>query len=100
MKDKVILVTGANRGIGLNILQRLDNDGYTVIGTSRSDDGSNLISKHIKSSDGIGLKMDVTDQDSINSAISDFLRTILRVLNPSFFARAIKYLPTFEFAAF
>ena len=37
-KDKVILVTGANRGIGLNILQRLDADGYTVIGTSRSDD--------------------------------------------------------------
>ena len=69
MKNKVILVTGANRGIGLNILQRLDNDGYTVIGTSRSDDGSNLISKHIKSSDGIGLKMDVTDQESINSAI-------------------------------
>ena len=43
MKNKVILVTGANRGIGLNILQRLDNDGYTVIGTYRYDDGSNLI---------------------------------------------------------
>ena len=32
-KDKIILVTGANRGIGLNILQRLDTDGYTHIGT-------------------------------------------------------------------
>ena len=48
MKDKVILVTGANRGIGLNILQRLDTDGYAVIGTSRSDDGKNLISQQIK----------------------------------------------------
>ena len=38
MKDKVILVTGANRGIGLNIIQRLNNDGYTVIGTSRTSD--------------------------------------------------------------
>ena len=70
MKDKVILVTGANRGIGLNILQRLDLDGYTVIGTSRSDDGANIISQQIKNSDGIGLKMDVTDQESINLAIN------------------------------
>ena len=68
-KDKVILVTGANRGIGLNILQRLDTDGYTVIGTSRSDDGMNLISQQIKKSNGAGVKMDVTDQESINLAI-------------------------------
>ena len=71
MKDKVILVTGANRGIGLNIIQRLDNDGYTVIGTSRSDDGANIISQEIKGSNGRGLKMDVTNQESINSAIKE-----------------------------
>ena len=83
-KDKVILVTGANRGIGLNILQRLDIDGYTVIGTSRSDDGADLISQQIKSSNGIGLKMDVTDQESINSAISkikDGFGTIYGLVN-------------------
>ena len=69
MKDKVILVTGANRGIGLDIIKRLDSDGYTVIGTSRTDDGTNIISQEIKNSNGKGLKMDVTDQESINSAI-------------------------------
>ena len=69
MKDKVILVTGANRGIGLDIIKRLDSDGYTVIGTSRTDDGANIISQEIKNSNGKGLKMDVTDQESINSAI-------------------------------
>ena len=69
MKDKVILVTGANRGIGLDIIKRLDSDGYTVIGTSRTDDGADIISQEIKNSNGKGLKMDVTDQESINSAI-------------------------------
>ena len=71
MKDKVILVTGANRGIGLNIIQRLNNDGYTVIGTSRTDDGANIISQEIKSNGGKGLIMDVTNQESINSSIKN-----------------------------
>ena len=71
MKDKVILVTGANRGIGLNIIQRLNDDGYTVIGTSRTDDGANIISKEINSNGGKGLKMDVTNQESIDSAIKN-----------------------------
>ena len=71
MKDNVILVTGANRGIGLNIIQRLNNDGYTVIGTSRTDDGANIISQEITSNGGKGLKMDVTNQESINSAIKN-----------------------------
>ena len=71
MKDKVILVTGANRGIGLNIIQRLNIDGYTVIGTSRTDDGANIISQEINSNGGKGLKMDVTNQESINSAIKN-----------------------------
>ena len=75
-KDKVILVTGANRGIGLNILQRLDTDGYTVIGTSRSDDGKNLISQQIKNSNGAGVEMDVTDQESINLAIKKFKNSL------------------------
>lgn len=34
--DKVALVTGANRGIGLAIAQKLFDDGFTVVGTHRT----------------------------------------------------------------
>ena len=34
--SKVALVTGANRGIGLAIAQKLHDEGFTVVGTHRS----------------------------------------------------------------
>ena len=69
MKDKIVLITGANRGIGHNILQKLDQLGYTVIGTSRSDEGIQKISNSIKNSNGKGVIMDVTNQQSIDNAV-------------------------------
>ena len=40
MKDKKIaLVSGANRGIGKEILIALGKSDYNVIGTSRSEEG-------------------------------------------------------------
>ena len=50
MKDKIILITGANRGIGHNILKKIATYGYTVIGTSRSKDGADLITETLKDS--------------------------------------------------
>ncbi len=47
MKDKVVLITGANRGIGRDILHKLNKDGYLVIGTSRSSEGAKIISDDI-----------------------------------------------------
>ena len=70
MKDKTVLITGANRGIGLNILQKLDHAGYTVLGTSRTNEGIEIISSSIKNSNGKGIIMDVTDQGSIDNAVS------------------------------
>lgn len=70
MKDKIILITGANRGIGHNILKKIATCGYTVIGTSRSKDGADMISDAIKDSNGKGVVMDVTNQDSINTSIN------------------------------
>ena len=70
MKDKIILITGANRGIGHNILKKIATCGYTVIGTSRSKDGADMITDAIKDSNGKGVVMDVTNQDSINTSIN------------------------------
>mgnify|MGYP005691079623 FL=1 len=70
MKDKIILITGANRGIGHNILKKIATCGYTVIGTSRSKDGADLITETLKDFMGKGIVMDVTNQDSINTSVS------------------------------
>ena len=70
MKDKIILITGANRGIGHNILKKIATCGYTVIGTSRSKDGADLITETLKDFMGKGIVMDVTNQESINTAVS------------------------------
>tara|TARA_B100001063_G_C16606974_1_gene473788 strand:+ start:147 stop:875 length:729 start_codon:yes stop_codon:yes gene_type:complete len=70
MKDKIILITGANRGIGHNILKKIATCGYTVIGTSRSKDGADLITETLKDFMGKGIVMDVTNQESINTSVS------------------------------
>ena len=70
MKDKIILITGANRGIGHNILKKIATYGYTVIGTSRSKDGADLITETLKDFKGKGIVMDVTNQESIDTSVS------------------------------
>jgi len=69
MDNKIVLITGANRGIGQSILHRLDADGYLVIGSSRSNEGVEKITSEIKMSNGKGIQMDVTDQKSIDDAV-------------------------------
>ena len=71
MKDKIILITGANRGIGHNILKKISNNGYTVIGTSRSESGLENISNTLENINGEGMIMDVTNQESIDQAVSN-----------------------------
>ena len=45
LNEKLVLVTGASRGIGRAIALTLGNAGATVIGTATSDEGASNITK-------------------------------------------------------
>ena len=74
LKEKIVLVTGASRGIGRAIALTLGSAGATVIGTATSDEGAVNISKIFIENDilGKGMRLNVTD----NEQISDLLKNI------------------------
>ena len=73
LDGKIVLVTGATRGIGRAIALKLGKAGATVIGTATSDDGSKKISKIFSENNilGIGMKLNVTDNDQITNLLNN-----------------------------
>jgi 3-oxoacyl-[acyl-carrier protein] reductase len=71
VKGKIALVTGASRGIGAAIAQRLSLEGARVIGTATTADGAARIGEQLKGQGGRGVVLDVSNQESIDAAISD-----------------------------
>ncbi|MCC5792507.1 MAG: 3-oxoacyl-ACP reductase FabG [Legionellaceae bacterium] len=69
---RVALVTGASRGIGNAILQRLAHDGYYVIGTATTSTGAEKISAQLQEQhlDGHGWSLDVTNSESLELLMS------------------------------
>ena len=68
MAKQIALVTGASRGIGRAIAERLADDGFFVVGTATSDAGAESISSYL-SENGKGVKLDVADAKSIEEVI-------------------------------
>jgi len=70
-ESKIVLVTGASRGIGAAISDNLGKQGYTVIGTATSESGAQAISQRFadKSITGAGQVLDVTHGQSVDNLI-------------------------------
>ena len=68
---KLVLVTGASRGIGQAIALTLGRTGATVIGTATSEEGADNISRTFSENDilGKGMKLNVTDNDQVASVL-------------------------------
>ena len=69
LNGKLVLVTGASRGIGQAIAMTLGAAGATIIGTATTEEGANNISRAFSDNKilGKGMKLNVTDNDQISN---------------------------------
>ena len=66
--SKIVLVTGASRGIGLEAAKRFSKEGYKVIGTSRGDFN---LGDLIGDESAISAQLDLMSKESIKSLFVD-----------------------------
>ncbi|NQY43851.1 MAG: 3-oxoacyl-ACP reductase FabG [Legionellales bacterium] len=73
--SKIALVTGASRGIGKAILQKLAEDDFMVIGTATTDENVEKINSFLAENNlsGKGMKLNLLE----NANIQDFIKDII-----------------------
>lgn len=71
MSRKIILVTGASRGIGRAIAEQFASEGHFVIGTATSERGTEAIEEYLSESGGIGRVLDVCDDAAIDKLFEE-----------------------------
>jgi NAD(P)-dependent dehydrogenase (short-subunit alcohol dehydrogenase family) len=74
--EKTVLITGANRGIGLALAEQFNNAGYQVIGTARKPAKADALKK-------LGARveqLDVADAKSVKELATRLLNTPIDIL--------------------
>jgi 3-oxoacyl-[acyl-carrier protein] reductase len=73
LKDKIALITGASRGIGMAITKTLALQGAYVIGTATTEEGAKRISAYLEEADltGEGAVLNVTDPSSVDTLLTN-----------------------------
>ena len=67
---KIAIVTGASRGIGQGVADKLISSGFFVVGTSTSREGAERISKRITEA-GLGMQLDIANIESIERFVDE-----------------------------
>lgn len=79
LKDKIVLVTGASRGIGKNISTTLAAQGVHVVFNYRGEDSKAQALKEeleLLGGKATPLKFDITDYETMTKAIDDFVKNV------------------------
>ena len=83
--SKIVLVTGASRGIGLEAAKHFSREGYKVIGSSRGDFN---LGELIGDESAISVQLDLMSKESIKNLFAnlkseDLLPSCLLYTSPS-----------------